>query len=226
MLCLFSTGDFSYNKPSRCTNFSNLFWNESLHVSYSSSVHHQEFFTVHTAVVNVIQVCWQLASRIGMFHPDPACKLSADLYDIYHCCVYSKKLLMMDRGTVRNMKTFILKWIWEIGASNCFIIRNLSCCTVTWTANSMRVVGSIIFSVLLIFSNANNVLVVGNMRVGQKSKFTGLIISHLKTCIGCDCMREICRRAIFFIFKCRSNFLAATNSEMMTRWKQLSYGGW
>jgi len=30
-------------------------------------------------------------------------KLSANLYDIYHCCVYSEKLLMMDRGTVRNM---------------------------------------------------------------------------------------------------------------------------
>jgi len=25
-----------------------------------------------------------------------------NLYDIYHCCVYSEKLLMMDRGTVRN----------------------------------------------------------------------------------------------------------------------------
>ena len=37
------------------------------------------------------------------FHPDPARKLSADLYDIYHCCVYSEKLLMMDRVTVRNM---------------------------------------------------------------------------------------------------------------------------
>jgi len=33
------------------------------------------------------------------FHPDPARKL----YDIYHCCVYSENLLMMDRGTVRNM---------------------------------------------------------------------------------------------------------------------------
>ena len=37
------------------------------------------------------------------FHSDPARKLSANLYDIYHCCVYSEKLLMMDRGTVRNM---------------------------------------------------------------------------------------------------------------------------
>jgi len=26
-----------------------------------------------------------------------------NLYDIYHCCVYSEKFLIMDRGTVRNM---------------------------------------------------------------------------------------------------------------------------
>jgi len=32
-----------------------------------------------------------------------ASKQSANLYDMYHCCVYSEKLLMMDRGTVRNM---------------------------------------------------------------------------------------------------------------------------
>jgi len=31
---------------------------------------------------------WHLAYRIA---------------DIYHCCVYSEKLLMMDRGTFRNM---------------------------------------------------------------------------------------------------------------------------
>jgi len=31
-------------------------WNETLHVSNSSSVHHQEFFTVHTAMVYVIQL--------------------------------------------------------------------------------------------------------------------------------------------------------------------------
>ena len=28
---------------------------------------------------------------------------SANLYDIYRCCVYSEKLPMMDRGTVWNM---------------------------------------------------------------------------------------------------------------------------
>jgi len=41
--------------------------------------------------------------RAGSVRPYPARKLSANLYDIYHCCVYSEKLLMMDRGTVRNM---------------------------------------------------------------------------------------------------------------------------
>jgi len=48
---------------------------KTLQVSESSSVNHQEFFTVHTV----------------------------NLYDTYHCCVYGEKLLMTDRGTVRNM---------------------------------------------------------------------------------------------------------------------------
>jgi len=33
------------------------FWNKTLNVSDSSSVHHQEFSTVHTAMVYVMQVC-------------------------------------------------------------------------------------------------------------------------------------------------------------------------
>jgi len=41
-------------KPTRCTNFSNLFWKETLNVSDSYSAHNQEFFTVHTAMVYVI----------------------------------------------------------------------------------------------------------------------------------------------------------------------------
>jgi len=41
--------------------------------------------------------------------PDPARKLSANLLDIYHCSVYGAKLLMKERGTVRNMYSFIPK---------------------------------------------------------------------------------------------------------------------
>jgi len=43
-------------KPTRCTKFTDLFWNKSIHVSDSSSVHHQEFSTVHTAMVYFTQV--------------------------------------------------------------------------------------------------------------------------------------------------------------------------
>ena len=46
----------------------------------------------------------QLASRIrAELRPHPARELSANLYDIYHCCVYSEKHLMIDTETVRNM---------------------------------------------------------------------------------------------------------------------------
>jgi len=48
---------------------------------------------------------WNMSHRFAdsLFRSDPARKLSANLYDLYHCCVYSEKLLMMDRGTVRNV---------------------------------------------------------------------------------------------------------------------------
>ena len=85
-----------YNKTNLDALISQIyFWNKILHVSDSSSVHHQEFFTVHTAMVYVIQVCWLLAR-----------KLSPNLHDMYHCRVYSEKLPMMDGGTVRNMWSF------------------------------------------------------------------------------------------------------------------------
>jgi len=35
--------NFFVIKPTRCTNFTNLFCHETLYVSDSSSVHHQEF---------------------------------------------------------------------------------------------------------------------------------------------------------------------------------------
>jgi hypothetical protein len=39
-------------KPTRCTNLTNLFWHETLHVSRSSYVHHQEF--IHCTLSNGI----------------------------------------------------------------------------------------------------------------------------------------------------------------------------
>ena len=50
-------------KPTRCTNFTSLFWYETLHVSDSSSVHHQEFIHCTFGSGIVIQVCRELPSR-------------------------------------------------------------------------------------------------------------------------------------------------------------------
>ena len=44
-------------KKTRCTNFSNLFWNRTLHVSDSFSVHH------HCTHNNTHKFCWLLASK-------------------------------------------------------------------------------------------------------------------------------------------------------------------
>jgi len=44
-----------------------------------------------------------IIGSFSRFRPDPARNLSANLYDIHHCCVYSEELLMTDRGAVRNM---------------------------------------------------------------------------------------------------------------------------
>ena len=50
--------EFLFNKTNRCTNFQNLFCQETLHVSGSSSAHHQEFSNVHSALVYVMQGAW------------------------------------------------------------------------------------------------------------------------------------------------------------------------
>jgi hypothetical protein len=63
--------------------------------------------------LSVLWVAYATHSKLKpvptVFHPDPARKLSANMYNIYHCCVCSEKLLMMDRGTVQNMWSFIPK---------------------------------------------------------------------------------------------------------------------
>jgi len=65
-------------KPTKCTDFSNLFFGVQLYM----------FRTVPLSII------------VAMLY---VIQLSANLYDIHHFCVYSEKLLMMDRGTFRNM---------------------------------------------------------------------------------------------------------------------------
>jgi hypothetical protein len=67
-----------------------MFRTVPLPITRSFSLYTQQWYTY------VIQ----LVGRIRTELPDPAYKLSANLYDIYHCSVYSEKPPMMDRGTV------------------------------------------------------------------------------------------------------------------------------
>jgi hypothetical protein len=66
----------------------------------------RSLFTVPSALVYVIQVCRQLSGRARIevqFHPGPARKLSSNhmTYTSAKCTV--SELLMMGRGTARNM---------------------------------------------------------------------------------------------------------------------------
>jgi len=53
---------FLFHKTNRLTNFPNLFCQETLDVSGSSSAHHQKFSPVLSPLVYVMQVWWQLWS--------------------------------------------------------------------------------------------------------------------------------------------------------------------
>jgi len=65
-----------------------------LSIIRSFSVYTQQWYMSHGFADSL-----RAGSGQNRFRPDPACKL----YDIYRCCVYSEKLLKMDRETVRNM---------------------------------------------------------------------------------------------------------------------------
>jgi hypothetical protein len=83
-------------EPTRCTNYLKFYFGMKLYMFRTFLCPSSGVFPyTHN---NGVGSEWN-----SMFHPDPVHKLSANLYDIYHCCVYSGKLLMMDRETVRNM---------------------------------------------------------------------------------------------------------------------------
>ena len=73
--------DFFIIKPTRFTNFTNIFWHENLHVSDS--------FRAGPG--------WNCSSILVLLE---SCLQTCMTYTIAECTV--NKLLMMDRGTVRN----------------------------------------------------------------------------------------------------------------------------
>jgi hypothetical protein len=108
--------NFFIIKPTRCTNFTNLFWHETLHVSDS-------LFTVHSAMVYIIQVCRQLSSRTRM-----------ELTIVYDIWIPWHRGLFPSYVYVLKFNTLLL--VGEGGGVRCGAVRLRHCAT------SRRVAGS------------------------------------------------------------------------------------
>jgi hypothetical protein len=93
-------------EPTRWINFSNLFlgWKSTCFGQFLCPLSEVFYCTHSNAVCRILLLTAYKQDQDGTaFYPDPARKLSTNLYGIHHWCVYSEKLLMMDRETVRNM---------------------------------------------------------------------------------------------------------------------------
>jgi len=113
-------------KPTRCTNFSNLFleWNSTCFRQFlcpSSGVFHCTYGNgiCHTGLLTA---CEQNQDGTE-FHPDPARKLSAKLYDIHHCCVYGKNSWWWTEELSETCRVSFQKQIWVISASSWFYFK-------------------------------------------------------------------------------------------------------
>jgi hypothetical protein len=78
-----------------------LFRNKGLHFAGIFCAHHQEFSTVHSALVSFMQVSddrFQAESSLLCLEA-----VIRKLHDTYQCRMYSRKLLMMGREYARNL---------------------------------------------------------------------------------------------------------------------------
>jgi hypothetical protein len=115
------------------------FRDETLHISESSPVHQQVFLTVHTAMVYVRQVCWQLASRIRMELRVPSWSclqaVSKPVWHIPLLCVQRKTPDDGQRNCPKHVEFHSKNKFEKLVHLFCSIIRNLTRCMVTWTSN-------------------------------------------------------------------------------------------
>ena len=145
----YTTWNILIIKATRCTNFLKFyFWNETTQVSDNSYVHHQEFLTVHTAMVYVLQVCWQLASRIRIERVQSWSWSKAVYKSVWHIPLLCVQWKTPDDGQTNCPKPveFHCKIKFEeIIATSWFYYKYLSRCTVTWTSyHDARSRGSLI----------------------------------------------------------------------------------
>jgi hypothetical protein len=63
------------------------------------SAHHQEFSTVHSALVSFMQVFDRFQAESGLCLET----VIKNLHETYQCRIYSRELLMMGREDAQNM---------------------------------------------------------------------------------------------------------------------------
>jgi hypothetical protein len=97
---------FFLNNQTETLIISILLYYKSLHVSGLVSAHHQEFSTIHSALVSFMLVSADRIQAVRMelqFLPDCLETLIINLRETYQCRMYGRKLLMMGRADARNM---------------------------------------------------------------------------------------------------------------------------
>jgi hypothetical protein len=81
----------------------NLFCYKTLHVSGTFSAHHQEFSTVHPALVSFMQVSDDRFQAESGWNLETLETVIKNLHETYQCRMYNTKLRMMGREDARNM---------------------------------------------------------------------------------------------------------------------------
>ena len=94
--------DFLLNNQTDALIIHILFCYKTLHVSGNLSTHHQEFSTVHSALVSFMQV---FVDRFQVESGSWLCLETAikNLHETYQCRMYGRKFLVMGREVARNM---------------------------------------------------------------------------------------------------------------------------
>jgi hypothetical protein len=97
--------------PTRCSNFSSLFyfWDNTLHVSDGLSIHHEDFKTVHTAT----GICTVLNSWWWMERPSETCRVLSQKWNKF------KKLLHLVGFTV---EIYCDAWSYEHQIANTVLL--------------------------------------------------------------------------------------------------------
>ena len=95
--CEARSGFRTFKQPTRRTDYPNLFCYKTLHISGIFSAHHQEFSTVHSALVSFMQVFGARFQAESGWNA-----VTKNLHETYQCRMYSRKLLMMGREDARN----------------------------------------------------------------------------------------------------------------------------